>query len=303
MKWSDKVKHASEVSYHTSLEIEDWHKGNRQGLITGFPKLDHQLGGGLMKDIQWVIAARPGQGKTTFLNTLKNRIHQYNEGKYLFLFFTFEMNSNRLALRDLSNLTGLTINQLRSQKYVLNAKDFGIIEAYSESTKNTSIYYIDVPMNVEEIHKLVGIAKHKHPDKHILVCLDHIFLTKSDKQDPRLRVIEVSNGMMMLKKEFQCTTILLSQLSRKVEDEINRMRQFEPNVSHLKEASNIEEDADIVTLLHRPSYYNFKHWYDIPEESCENQMRLLILKNRDGDTNLRIRYEVDFASNSLNELP
>ena len=115
-----------------------------------------------------------------------------------------------------------------------------------------------------------------------MIMIDYLQLADMSTSDKnRNREQEVAQASRMAKiisKELDVPVLLLSQLSRKVEDR----KGSRPSLSDLRESGAIEQDADIVAFVYRPAYYDIE--YDAKGNSTENVGEIILAKNRDGST-------------------
>ena len=211
-------------------------------------------------------------GKTALcLNIAINILKLY---KYPVLFFSLEMSKEQLAYRLVSN--EIEIQNTRLKKGQLDENDwvkltqaikyFSELPLFIDDTSNLSIQ--DIKLKTQRIffeQKMIG-----------LIIIDYLQLVESYDTFSDNRVEELSKitrGLKNIAREFKVPIIALSQLSRNVENRFNKR----PILSDLKESGSIEQDADLVLMLYRESYYNYK------EISRENDItELIIAKHRNG---------------------
>ena len=242
------------------------------GLGSGFYDLD-SLTQGFQKSDLIILAGRPSMGKTAFaLNITENILKNY---KVPIVFFSLEMSKEQLIYRLLSNETG--ISQTRLKIGNLYKEDWhelrNSIQNYSRLP-----FFIDDQANLttQDIRlKLKQILFEQN--KVGLVIIDYLQLLVNSKLKSENRVQELSQITRALKnlaKEFQIPIITLSQLSRNVENRINKR----PVLSDLRESGSIEQDADLVLMLYRENYYNSM----IEKNEKITSAELIIAKHRNG---------------------
>ena len=268
-----KISNSAELFSNLFLELkQQFLNPSLPGLKSGFYDLD-LLTNGFQKSDLIIIAGRPSMGKTAFaLNITLNVIKQL---KVPVLFFSLEMSKEQMSYRLLSSET--KINTLRLKKGNLykedwlgindSIKDLSTLPLFIDDTSNPSISDI-----VAKIKQIIF-----EQNKLGLIIIDYLQLMQNSKFKVENRVQELSQITRSLKniaREFEVPIIALSQLSRSVENRINKR----PILSDLRESGSIEQDADLVLMLYRENYYNSKL---IPETN-KNTVELIIAKQRNG---------------------
>ena len=247
-------------------------KSELPGLGSGFYDLD-SLTQGFQKSDLIILAGRPSMGKTAFvLNITENILKKY---KVPILFFSLEMSKEQLIYRLLSNETGISQNRLKIGN--LYKEDWHELK---ESIQNYSRlpFFIDDQANLTTQDIRSRIKKILFEQNKIgVIVIDYLQLLLSSNLKSENRVQELSQITRTLKsiaKEFQIPVIALSQLSRNVENRINKR----PILSDLRESGSIEQDADLVLMLYRENYYN-----PITEKNKKiTPAELIIAKHRNG---------------------
>jgi replicative DNA helicase len=242
------------------------------GLASGFYDLD-SLTQGFQKSDLIILAGRPSMGKTAFvLNISENILKKYN---IPILFFSLEMSKEQLIYRLLSNETG--ISQTRLKIGNLYKEDWHELK---QSIQNYSRlpFFIDDQVNLttQDIRSKIKQILFEQ-NKIGLIVIDYLQLLLNSKLKSENRVQELSQITRALKnlaKEFQIPVIALSQLSRNVENRINKR----PVLSDLRESGSIEQDADLVLMLYREKYYNSI----VEKDEKITPAELIIAKHRNG---------------------
>jgi replicative DNA helicase len=242
------------------------------GLASGFYDLD-SLTQGFQKSDLIILAGRPSMGKTAFvLNITENILKNY---KLPIIFFSLEMSKEQLIYRLLSNETG--ISQTRLKLGNLYKEDWHKLKKSIQLYSKLPFFINDEP-NITIYDLRSKIKKIIFEQTNIgLIVIDYLQLLLNSKIKTENRVQELSQITRSLKaiaKEFQTPIIALSQLSRNVENRINKR----PILSDLRESGSIEQDADLVLMLYRENYYNSttqKFEKLVPAE-------LIIAKHRNG---------------------
>ena len=220
------------------------------GLTSGFYDLD-SLTQGFQKSDLIILAGRPSMGKTAFvLNITENILKNY---KLPIIFFSLEMSKEQLIYRLLSNETG--ISQTRLKLGNLYKEDWNKLKKSIQLYSKLPFFINDEP-NITIYDLRSKIKKIIFEQTNIgLIVIDYLQLLLNSKIKTENRVQELSQITRSLKaiaKEFQTPIIALSQLSRNVENRINKR----PILSDLRESGSIEQDADLVLMLYRENYYN-----------------------------------------------
>ena len=252
------------------------------GLESGFKNLDLITYGFQPSDLI-IIAGRPGMGKTAFcLNILTSIVKTY---RLPVVFFSLEMGKEQLMYRVLSNETEIPNTNLKTGNIskeewikLSNAiKKFSSLPIFIDDTTNISIQTIRV-----QLKKILF-----EQTKIGLVIIDYLQLMQNSKSKIENRVQELSQITRSLKsiaREFNIPVIALSQLSRNVETRINKR----PLLSDLRESGSIEQDADLVLMLFRENYYNFK-------KEQEDLAEIIVAKHRNGPIGtIQLKFNAEF---------
>lgn len=240
------------------------------GLASGFYDLD-SLTQGFQKSDLIIIAGRPSMGKTALglnitLNIIKN-------SKLPILFFSLEMSKEQIMYRLLSIETNISQNRLRSGK--LYQDDWIKITKVIKIMSKLPIFIDDNPtLSIQDIRSKIKTIIFEQSQIGLII-IDYLQLMQNLKSKIENRVQELSQLTRTLKtvaREFNIPIIALSQLSRNVENRIDK----KPILSDLRESGSIEQDADLVLMLYRNNYYEQTNNpnYSITE--------LIIAKQRNG---------------------
>lgn len=264
-----------DVLFKTQADLEkiSKNKGQITGIQTGFYKLD-KITSGLHPHELIIIAARPGMGKTAFALNLATNIAI--GGKTVAL-FNMEMGAEQLVTRMLSSVGQIQGDKLKNGN--LKNEDWKRINEAISRLADTKMYIDDTAgMTISEIRaKCRRLASMK--DGLDVIIIDYLQLIQGSERYKGNRVqevTEISRNLKTLAMELNVPVIALSQLSRSVETKGRKDNR--PILSDLRESGSIEQDADIVAMLHREDYYNKEALID------ENTSRttLIIAKHRNG---------------------
>lgn len=246
-------------------------KGAIRGIRTGYKDLDNMTAG-LQRSDLIILAARPAMGKTTLVTNLAYNVATIE--KKAVLFFSLEMSKEQLIDRMLADAAGVDSWNIRTGN--LSDEDFAKITDAMGELAEAPIYIDDKPgLSVLEMRtKARRIA---HEQELGLIVIDYLQLMQGSKRNDNNRVQEVSEisrGLKLVARELNVPLIALSQLSRTVETRTPPI----PQLSDLRESGSIEQDADIVSFIYRPGYYE----PDNPDVA--NITKLIIAKHRNGPT-------------------
>lgn len=266
------------------------------GVPTGFRDLD-EMTSGLQPSDMIILAARPAMGKTSFALTLARNTASFGKGVAV---FSLEMSSLQLVTRLISSETGLTSDKLRKGK--LADHEWEQLTSKVDELTKAPIFIDDTPaISVFELRAKCRRLKSKEDIQ--LIVIDYLqLMTAGGKGGNREQEIStISRSLKGLAKELNVPVIALSQLSRQVETRTGHKR---PMLSDLRESGAIEQDADIVMFLYRPSYYGFTE--DEEGNSVEGITELIIAKHRNGKVDTVklkfIDHLAKFVNNDYNEM-
>jgi len=242
------------------------------GLSSGFYDLD-SLTQGFQKSDLIIIAGRPSMGKTALgLNIALNTI-KYS--KLPVLFFSLEMSKEQIMYRLLAMETN--INQMRLRSGKLYQTDWVKLNKIIKIMSKLP-FFIDDTANLAISDIRTKIKTIIFEQNEIgLIIIDYLQLMQNSKLKSETRVQELSQITRSLKtiaREFNIPIIGLSQLSRNVENRIDK----KPILADLRESGSIEQDADLVLMLYRNKYYNLKQTDDQSSQLIE----LIVAKQRNG---------------------
>jgi len=242
------------------------------GLSSGFYDLD-SLTQGFQKSDLIVLAGRPSMGKTALcLNIATNIV---KNSKLPVLFFSLEMSKEQLAYRLLS--TEGTINPMRLRNGHLDTNDWFNLHRIIKDLSSLPFFIDDTPnLSIQDIRSKIKKILFEQ-SKIGLIVIDYLQLMENSKLKLDNRVQELSQITRSLKniaREFKVPLVALSQLSRNVENRITKR----PILSDLRESGSIEQDADLVLMLYRESYYNSNK----DNDNIHDLTELIIAKQRNG---------------------
>jgi replicative DNA helicase len=189
------------------------------------------------------------------------------------MFVSLEMGHLEIAERLLCARSQVDGHKLRTGKGLAYPQMKELSRAYSELCSGGQIFIDDTPART--MLQITASARRLKRRKQIgLIVVDYIQLTDTeDSRDSRQeQIAKISRRLKTLARELEVPVIALSQLNRAVENREDKR----PRMADLRESGAIEQDADIVLLLHRPEYYDANDQPGIAE--------LIVAKNRNGPT-------------------
>ena len=273
----------------TLIQIERYRKmkGKMTGIPTGFFKLNNLTGGWQPTDMI-VLAARPGAGKTALALTFAKAAmkERYNEEKDDWVkpgfgvgFFSLEMGNNQIMLRLLSSYAGIGLKKIRTGD--LEDHEMENISLIGEEMRELPMYMDDSSMLT--INQLRAKARRMKKQFNIdMIMVDYLQLLRAESVQARdsrqNEVAEISRGIKALAKELHVPILVLAQLNRKSEE-----AKQEPGLHNLRESGAIEQDADIVMLLHKEEQEADPASAGNPRPELRNY-KLIIAKHRNGPT-------------------
>ena len=261
------LSHESMMMYEKRKE--NLLEGRKTGILTGIDKLDNTLLG--LKGGQLVIlAARPAMGKTAFALNIARTAAMSGHPTVI---FSLEMSG--VSLSDRMLIAHGDFNAAAFRK--------GALTDTEEVNLSQSVDCLgELPITVDDtsglqIQQISSVAKNlQRKGKCELVIIDYLQLVRIKSENRNYsreqEVAETTKFAKAMAKSLNVPVVLLSQLSRKCEERQDKT----PILSDLRESGSIEQDADIVLMLHRPAYY------DRSEEQGMGIVR--VAKNRDGRT-------------------
>lgn len=242
------------------------------GISTGFEELDSILSGWQPSDLV-ILAARPGMGKTAFALSLARNAALAGHATAI---FSLEMSKMQLTQRLLAMDSEINSRNIRNGK--LDEYEWKKLHQAVERMSEIDVYIDDTPgINIFELRAKCRRMKQNHGIE--LIIIDYLQLMTSGPNESRgnreQEISSISRALKGMAKELDVPVITLSQLSRAVE---TRGGDKRPQLSDLRESGAIEQDADIVSFVYRPDYYDMGQDFDGPRDLAE----IIISKHRNG---------------------
>lgn len=245
-------------------------EGKASGISTGFPDLDRLLGG-LEAGRMYVAAGRPGMGKSVLLTDIARYIAV--QLKLPVLFATLEMSGEEIAKRLATAESGTPAAWWKGEG---TPTEEGLAELAKAAGR-----IADAPLDIDPttnmtLTRLRARARKlaaRHGGQLGLIVVDYLQLLKSPTkaESRQVEIAEYSRNLKLLAKDLNCPVLAAAQLNREVTSRTDKV----PLLSDLRESGAIEQDADVVMLLHRPDAYE-------EESPRAGEADVIVAKNRSG---------------------
>jgi len=239
-----------------------------QGVKTGFKDLD-ALTNGFHPGNMIVLAARPAVGKSTLGLDIARyaSIHKRETS----VIFSLEMSRSEITMRMLSAEARVPLNNIRSGQ--LGEEEWAKMARRMGEISDAPLFIDDSPnLSLMEIRAKSRRLKQRHDLK--LIVIDYLQLMTSGKrvENRQQEVSEFSRQLKLLAKELNVPVVAISQLNRSPEQRSDK----KPMLSDLRESGSIEQDSDVVILLHREDLYD--------SQNRSGEADLIVAKHRNGPT-------------------
>lgn len=247
--------------------MERLHDGTEKNLITGFRDVDKIIVGMGPGDMI-VVAGRPSMGKTAF--ALQVALHVSETDPVLI--FSLEMGAEQLAMRQAASVGKIDLAAMRAGKLDDDATER---MTYALGKLRSRPIYIDDRggLSMHQIRARARQTKRKHGLGAVVI--DYIGLIHGQGENRVNVVSEISRNIKAMARELGVPVIALSQLNRGLANRNDKR----PQMSDLRDSGSIEQDADLIMLLHRDDYYN-------PDSDWKGVAECIIAKQRNGPTGM-----------------
>jgi replicative DNA helicase len=249
------------------------------GLASGYHPLD-ELTSGFQPGEMIIMAARPSMGKTSILLNMAENMAVVD--KVPVLIFSLETSKEQLAHRLLAAHARYDLRQMR--RGMISAEDWTKLQLAAGDLEQAPIFIDDSPLlTILQLRAKARRFKTAHDIKCVLV--DYLqLMTYAGRADSRQeQITEISQGIKALARELRIPVICAAQLNRGPTDRPTHR----PRMSDLRESGSIEQDADVVALLHCEDYYHQGEEGYTPTDTTE----LIVAKQRNGPTGImRLRF-------------
>jgi replicative DNA helicase len=276
------------------IEVARKNADGISGIPSGFVEID-QVTAGWQRSDMIVIAARPGMGKTAFVLSAARNTALQGFGVAI---FSLEMSSVQLVKRLIAGESRINSEKLR--KGDLADHEFQQLHSRIQKLAAAPLYIDDTAaISIFDFRAKCRRLKAQYDIQLVIIDYLQLMSAKDGKNsgNREQEISMISRSIKEIAKELNIPIIALSQLSRSVEQRSDK----KPILSDLRESGAIEQDADIVSFLYRPSYYKILKYDD--GTSTQGIGEFLIEKHRNGKTAaVRLRFEDEFARfSNLNE--
>lgn len=227
----------------------------------------------------YIVGARPAMGKTAW--AMSQAAALSSEG-LRGLFVSIEMSNKQISQRLVSSKTGIKGFILRDGDK-LEESDVARVAEFIEEYRNVDLDFVDV-----NIHKIDDIRYWLDAKEYDYVIIDYLQLLGADDNTQSREQIVGDNSwkLKLIAKEYDMPVIALAQLSRS----LNARQDKRPTLADLRDSGRIEQDADVVTFIHRPEYYDSEVTATkVDMYGCRSfDAELIVAKNRHGGTGTAI---------------
>ena len=285
---------AHDLAQEVIERIEKAHseKNNVTGVPTGFSRFD-DMTSGLQKSDLIILAARPSQGKTAMALNMAYHAAVSDTGKPQIpvAVFSLEMDKHAIFQRMLCSAAGANLQGIRRGYFPREI--WTDLTRYSAKLAASPLWIDDTPgLTILDIRSRTRKLQSqlKNQNKQLgLIIIDYLQLIRGTGrlESRQQEVSEISRLLKDLARSLKVPVLALSQLNRRSEDK-GRVDN-RPQLSDLRESGSLEQDADVVALIHRPEYYNRE------DPTLKNKAILIIAKQRNGpvgDVELYFRSEL-----------
>ncbi len=258
------------------------------GVASGFKTLDTLTLGWQPGDLI-IVAARPSMGKTAFVLSMARNMTVHH--KIPLAFFSLEMGAEQLVSRLFVSESNIDSKKLKTGK--LTKDEYKHLNQCIQTLAQAPMFIDDTPaLSIFEFRSKARRLRSTH--KIECIVIDYLQLMVGPPETRGMREQEVSSISRSLKaiaKEIGVPILALSQLNRSVETRGGTKR---PQLSDLRESGAIEQDADLVTFIHRPEYYGLTE--DEEGNPTQGVAEIIVAKHRNGATDtVRLRFRKEQA--------
>ena len=257
-----------------AMHNRPWEEVNTPGLIVPHIQDLASIIDGFRPGELTIIAARPSMGKTDVMN---NIALQAGWQGHLPIIFSLEMSKTILLDRLIATSGHYSRLKMRNPKQYFSEDQKNNWLHVLEKVNKSSIHLDDrSSLTISQIRSQARRIIRQNQNKTPVILIDYlqIIQTDGDYEHSAMAMGKISRALKQMAKEFNCPVICLSQLNRNVEARSNK----KPLMSDLRDSGSIEQDADVIILLYRKSYY------ETEKTDAPDLLEFIVAKNRNGPT-------------------
>lgn len=253
-------------------KLESRDGGYLTGLSTGFHELDDLTSGLQLGDLI-IVAARPSMGKTALGLNMAENMAMNDRNPLPVAFFSMEMSSQQIAQRILCSRGRVDAQRMR--RGMLSHEDIQQLGYVCEQLAEAPMYIDDTPgMTALELRSKVRRFKRQYDIQAVFVDYLQLMHSPSHSESRQQEIAAISRSLKSLGRELNIPVIAMAQLNRQAESR----EGHRPRMSDLRESGAIEQDADVIMLLHREEYFKPQ------DESVKGKAEIIVAKQRNGPT-------------------
>ena len=244
------------------------------GLGTGFDMLD-ELTSGFQNGDMIVIGARPSMGKTSLLLNMAEHMAVLDEVPVAL--FSLEMAKEQVAQRLLASYARYDLRKMR--RGMISAEDWTQLQGAAGKLQPAPLFIDDTPtLTILQLRAKARRLASNNGVKCIFLDYLQLMSYRGSANSRQEQITEISRGIKALGRELEIPIVVAAQLNRGPTDRPSKR----PHMSDLRESGSIEQDADVVMLLHREDYYHRGE----PDWVPKNVTELIVAKQRNGPTDI-----------------
>lgn len=286
--------------------------GELKSLKTQWPTFNRIGLNGIEWQSLYVIAARPGVGKTLIAASLTRELQVINKDQdFAVLHFQFEMLGRNMAIRELSSATNMNIRYMQSAQDdglpPLSLADHFKLAEYAAKQGERQEYIIDKALSVSQMEEVI-VNFYYEVKKPFVITLDHTLLVKQGASETsRQQTLQnLATMMTEMKNRLPVTFIILTQLNREIDDAERQkpgMLSNYPTEADVFGSDYLLQCADVMIAYNRPAKYNLSLYGPMRYEITDKYLLAMhVLKNRFGDPSIQW-YRAKYETMTITEAP
>lgn len=257
---------------HTFETLENRDGSLVTGLATGYQQLD-ELTCGFQNGEMIILAARPSMGKTSLLLNMVEYMAVRDERPVAL--FSLEMSKEQVAQRMLASIARYDLQKMR--RGMIRDDDWTVLKTAAGDLDRASVFIDDAPMmTILELRAKARRLKSAHDIACVFIDYLQLMNYVGRADSRQQQITEISRGIKALARELEVPVVAAAQLNRGPADRPGHR----PRMSDLRESGSIEQDADLVMLLHNEDYYHRGE----PDYQPTGTTELIVAKQRNGPT-------------------